>query len=109
MDNARMDAEQPNPPAAASGSRAKRAKKGRADARAEASGVLWARCPECHMPVREEKLFMHLLNCPGAEVRKAEWAAQQNAEASKAAAAAAAPAVDAETAKAVDPSVSADP
>jgi len=42
-------------------------------------GELWARCPECRMPVKDAELFKHLLNCPGAEVRQAEWAAQQAA------------------------------
>jgi len=31
------------------------------------------------MPVKDAKLFKHLLDCPGAEVRQAEWAAQQAA------------------------------
>jgi hypothetical protein len=29
--------------------------------------------------VKDAELFKHLLNCPGAEVRRAEWAAQQAA------------------------------
>jgi hypothetical protein len=29
------------------------------------------------MPVKDAALFKHLLNCPGAEVRQAEWAAEQ--------------------------------
>jgi hypothetical protein len=29
------------------------------------------------MPVKDTDLFKHLLNCPGAEVRQAEWKAQQ--------------------------------
>lgn len=29
------------------------------------------------MPVKDAELFKHLLNCPGAEVRQAEWAAEQ--------------------------------
>jgi hypothetical protein len=29
------------------------------------------------MPVKDAELFKHLLNCPGAEARKAEWAAEQ--------------------------------
>ena len=41
------------------------------------SGELWAKCPECRLPVKDAELFKHLLNCPGAEVRRAEWAAQQ--------------------------------
>lgn len=41
------------------------------------SGELWAKCPECRVPVKDVELFKHLLNCPGAEVRRAEWAAQQ--------------------------------
>ena len=41
------------------------------------SGDLWAKCPECRVPVKDAELFKHLLNCPGAEVRRAEWAAQQ--------------------------------
>jgi hypothetical protein len=50
----------------------------RANRSAEArSGELWARCPECRVPVKDVELFKHLLNCPGAEVRRAEWAAQQ--------------------------------
>jgi hypothetical protein len=31
------------------------------------------------MPVKDVELFKHLLKCPGAEVRQAEWAAQQAA------------------------------
>jgi hypothetical protein len=31
------------------------------------------------MPVKDAELFKHLLNCPGAEARKAEWTAQQAA------------------------------
>jgi hypothetical protein len=31
------------------------------------------------MPVKDAELFKHLLNCPGAEARQAEWAAQQAA------------------------------
>jgi uncharacterized C2H2 Zn-finger protein len=45
------------------------------------SGELWARCPECRMPVKDAELFKHLLNCPGADVRQAEWVAQQAAAA----------------------------
>jgi hypothetical protein len=41
------------------------------------TGELWAKCPECRMPVKDAELFKHLLNCPGADVRQAEWAAQQ--------------------------------
>jgi acetyl-CoA carboxylase beta subunit len=41
------------------------------------SGELWAKCPECHVPVKDAELFKHLLNCPGADVRRAEWVAQQ--------------------------------
>ena len=41
------------------------------------AGELWAKCPECRMPVKDAELFKHLLNCPGAEVRQAAWAAQQ--------------------------------
>lgn len=48
------------------------------------SGELWARCPECRMPVKDAELFKHLLNCPGAEVRQAEWTAQQEAAATAA-------------------------
>jgi hypothetical protein len=48
------------------------------------SGELWAKCPECHVPVKDAELFKHLLNCPGAEVRRSEWAAQQAAEAAAA-------------------------
>jgi hypothetical protein len=29
------------------------------------------------MPVKDAELFKHLLNCPGAEARQAEWAAEQ--------------------------------
>jgi hypothetical protein len=47
------------------------------------SGELWARCPECRMPVKDADLFKHLLNCPGAEVRQSEWAAQQAAAAAQ--------------------------
>ena len=43
------------------------------------SGELWARCPECRVPVKDAELFKHLLHCPGADVRRAEWAAQQAA------------------------------
>lgn len=43
------------------------------------AGELWAKCPECRMPVKDAELFKHLLNCPGAEARQAEWAAQQAA------------------------------
>ena len=43
------------------------------------SGELWAKCPECRMPVKDAALFKHLLNCPGAEVRQREWAAEQAA------------------------------
>ena len=45
------------------------------------SGELWAKCPECRVPVKDAELFKHLLNCPGADVRRAEWAAQQAATA----------------------------
>lgn len=31
------------------------------------------------MPVKDAELFKHLLKCPGAEVRQAEWKAQQEA------------------------------
>lgn len=31
------------------------------------------------MPVKDAELFKHLLNCPGAEARQAEWAAEQAA------------------------------
>ena len=43
------------------------------------TGELWAKCPECRMPVKDADLFKHLLNCPGAEARQAEWKAQQEA------------------------------
>jgi hypothetical protein len=33
------------------------------------------------MPVKDAELFKHLLNCPGAEARQAEWKAQQAAAA----------------------------
>jgi hypothetical protein len=29
------------------------------------------------MPVKDAELFKHLLKCPGAEVRQAQWAAEQ--------------------------------
>jgi hypothetical protein len=29
------------------------------------------------MPVKDAELFKHLLNCPGADARQAEWKAQQ--------------------------------
>jgi hypothetical protein len=29
------------------------------------------------MPVKDAELFKHLLNCPGADVRQAEWKAEQ--------------------------------
>jgi hypothetical protein len=29
------------------------------------------------MPTKDGGLFTHLLNCPGAEARQAEWKAQQ--------------------------------
>ncbi len=77
-------------------------KRKRGDRPAEArSGELWARCPECHAPVKDAELFTHLLNCPGGEVRQAEWVAQQAAAAAKAAEAKAADAKAAE-AKAAD-------
>ena len=50
------------------------------------SGELWAKCPECRMPVKDAELFKHLLNCPGADVRRAEWVALQAAAAVTAAA-----------------------
>jgi hypothetical protein len=31
------------------------------------------------MPVKDAELFKHLLNCPGADARQAEWAAEQAA------------------------------
>jgi hypothetical protein len=31
------------------------------------------------MPVKDVELFKHLLKCPGAEARQAEWAVQQAA------------------------------
>jgi hypothetical protein len=43
------------------------------------TGELWAKCPECRMPVKDAELFKHLLNCPGADARQAEWKAQQAA------------------------------
>ena len=43
------------------------------------AGELWAKCPECRMPVKDAELFKHLLNCPGADARQAEWKAQQAA------------------------------
>jgi hypothetical protein len=33
------------------------------------------------MPVKDAELFKHLLNCPGADARQAEWAAEQAAKA----------------------------
>ena len=41
------------------------------------TGELWAKCPECRMPVKDAELLKHLLNCPGADARQAEWKAQQ--------------------------------
>ena len=29
------------------------------------------------MPVKDAELFKHLLNCPGADARQAQWAAEQ--------------------------------
>lgn len=29
------------------------------------------------MPVKDAELFKHLLNCPGADARQAEWKAEQ--------------------------------
>lgn len=43
------------------------------------TGELWAKCPECRMPVKDAELFKHLLNCPGADARQAEWKAEQAA------------------------------
>jgi acetyl-CoA carboxylase beta subunit len=43
------------------------------------TGELWAKCPECRTPVKDAELFKHLLNCPGADARQAEWKAQQAA------------------------------
>jgi hypothetical protein len=43
------------------------------------TGELWAKCPECRMPVKDAELFKHLLNCPGADARQAEWKAQEAA------------------------------
>jgi hypothetical protein len=43
------------------------------------TGELWAKCPECRMPVKDVELFRHLLKCPGADVRQAEWKAQEAA------------------------------
>jgi hypothetical protein len=43
------------------------------------TGELWAKCPECRMPVKDAELFKHLLNCPGADAKQAEWKAQQEA------------------------------
>ena len=51
-------------------------KRGKRPARPQ-TGELWAKCPECRMPVKDAELFKHLLNCPGADARQAEWAAQQ--------------------------------
>jgi hypothetical protein len=28
------------------------------------------------MPVKDDELFKHLLNCPGADARQAEWTAK---------------------------------
>ena len=55
-------------------------KRGKRPAPARA-GELWAKCPECRMPVKDVELFRHLLKCPGAEVRQAEWKAQEAAKA----------------------------
>ena len=43
------------------------------------TGELWAKCPECRMPVKDVELFRHLLKCPGAEVRQAEGKAKEAA------------------------------
>ena len=43
------------------------------------TGELWAKCPECRMPVKDAELFTHLLKCPGADARQAEWKAQEPA------------------------------
>ena len=32
------------------------------------------------MPVKDAELFKHLLNCPGADARQAQWAAEQAAK-----------------------------
>jgi hypothetical protein len=45
------------------------------------TGELWAKCPECRMPVKDVELFKHLLKCPGADVRQAEWKTQEAAKA----------------------------
>ena len=58
----------------------------------ERTGELWAKCPECRMPVKDAALFKHLLNCPGADARQAEWKAQQAAAKPEAAPAPDAPA-----------------
>ena len=60
----------------ASGGSLSRKRGGKRPARPQ-TGELWAKCPECRMPVKDAELFKHLLNCPGAEARQAEWAAQQ--------------------------------
>jgi hypothetical protein len=57
---------------------ARAGKRGKRPAPARA-GELWAKCPECRMPVKDAELFKHLLNCPGADARQAEWAAEQAA------------------------------
>ena len=48
------------------------------------TGELWAKCPECRMPVKDAELFRHLLKCPGADVRQAEWKAKEAAATSEA-------------------------
>ena len=35
------------------------------------------------MPVKDVELFRHLLKCPGADARQAEWKAQQAAAAAE--------------------------
>jgi hypothetical protein len=60
----------------AGGAGAAARKRGKRPAPARA-GELWAKCPECRMPVKDAELFKHLLNCPGADARQAEWKAAQ--------------------------------
>ena len=58
-----------------------RQKRGKRPAPPQArAGELWAKCPECRMPVKDAELFKHLLNCPGADARQAEWKAQEAAK-----------------------------
>ena len=70
--NSGMSNDEKGPPTAAAPAR----KRGKRPAPTR-TGELWAKCPECRMPVNDAGLFTHLLNCPGADARQAEWNAQQ--------------------------------